>query len=203
MESLVQYKRLQVVVRWTIKAAKRAYWRTYCSEICREVKLSDVWGMIRKLSGIRRNVTIPILSSNSRTAVSGVEEAMLLVETLIKVHSSENLSAEANKQRSIMLAQNTWVNKNKLTTEDNLDLPFSMYELRRAISSTLQSAAGKNDIFYCMLDNMDDRSLEVILKLINRIWDLGEIPAAWKHSVKVPILKPGKVASDQLLSHLT
>lgn len=47
-----------------------------------------------------------------------------------------------------------------------------------------------------MLDNMDDRSLEVILQLINRIWDLGEIPAAWKHSVIVPILKPGKVASD-------
>jgi len=43
---------------------------------------------------------------------------------------------------------------------------------------------------------MDDRSLEVILKLINRIWDLGEIPAAWTHSVIMPILKPGKAASD-------
>ena len=152
--------------------------------------------MIRKISGIKRNVTIPILISNSRTAVSGVEKAMLLAETLTKVHSSENLSAEAKQQRSIMLTQNTWVNRKKLTTEENLDLPFSMYELRRAISSTRQSAPGKDDICYCMLDNMDDRSLDIILKLINRVWDLGEIPAAWKHSVIVPILKPGKYASD-------
>lgn len=146
MESLGQYKRSQAVVRRTVRAAKRACWRKYCSEIGREVKLSDVWRMIRKMSGIRRNITIPILISNSRTAISGLEKAILLAETLIKVHSSENLSVEAKQQRSIMLAQNTWVNKKKLTTEENLDLPFSMYELRRAIPSTRKSAPGKDEI---------------------------------------------------------
>ena len=43
---------------------------------------------------------------------------------------------------------------------------------------------------------MDNRPLEVILKLVNKVWKLGEIPAAWKHLVIVPILKPGKDASD-------
>ena len=47
-----------------------------------------------------------------------------------------------------------------------------------------------------MLENMDNGSLQVILKLINKVWELGEIPAAWKHSVIVPILKAGKDASD-------
>ena len=46
-----------------------------------------------------------------------------------------------------------------------------------------------------MLDNMDGRSQEVILKFIKG-WELGEISAAWKHSVIVPVLKPGKVALD-------
>ena len=119
-----------------------------------------------------------------------------MAETLIEVHSSGNLSAEAKQQRSPMLAQNTLVNKKKKTTEESLDLPFSMYELRRATPSTRQSAPGKDDICYCMLDNMDNRSLQVILKLINKVWELGEIPAAWKHSVIVPILKPGKDTSD-------
>ena len=95
MESLVQYKRSQAVVRRTVRAAKCACLRQYCSEIGREVQLSDVWGMIRKMSGIRRNTTIPILTSNSRTAVNRIEKAMLWAETLIKVHSSGNLSAEA------------------------------------------------------------------------------------------------------------
>ena len=95
------------------------------SEIGREVQLSDVWGMMRKMSGIKRNTTILILMSNSRTAFSGIEKAMLLAETLIKVHSSGNLSAEAKRQRNTMLAQNTWVNKKK-TREENLYHPFSM-----------------------------------------------------------------------------
>ena len=69
MELLVQYKRSQAVVRRTVRAAKCACLRQYCSEIGREVQLSDVWGMIRKMSGIRRNTTIPILTSNSRTAI--------------------------------------------------------------------------------------------------------------------------------------
>ena len=97
MESLGQYKRSQAVVRRTVRAAKRACWRQYCSEVGREVQLSDVWGMMRKMSGIKRNTTILILMSNSRTAFSGIEKAMLLAETLIKVHSSGNLSAEAKQ----------------------------------------------------------------------------------------------------------
>ena len=50
MESLVQYKRSQAVVRSTVRAAKRACWRQYCSEIGRKVQLPDVWGMISKMS---------------------------------------------------------------------------------------------------------------------------------------------------------
>lgn len=110
---LVQYKRSQAVVRRTVRAAKRACWRQYCNEIGREVRLSDIWGMIRKMSGIRRSTTIPILTSNCKTAVSGSEKAVLLAETLTRVHSSENLSAKAKQQRSTILTQNTWVNKKK------------------------------------------------------------------------------------------
>ncbi|CAJ1057684.1 RNA-directed DNA polymerase from mobile element jockey [Xyrichtys novacula] len=196
METLIQYRRSQAVVKRTIRAAKRVCWRKYCSEIGQEVQLSEVWGMIRKMSGIKRNITIPILKKDDRTAVSNLEKATLLAETLIQVHSSENISTEAKQHRQNVLTQNTWIREKKQARGDDLDLPFNLYELRRAVAKTRQSSPGKDDVCYCMLDHMDDRSLGVILKLFNKVWESGEVPQAWKHSVIVPILKPGKGASD-------
>lgn len=70
------------MVRRVIRAAKRACWRQYCNRVGQETQLSDVWGIVRKMSGIRRSITIPILISNNRTGVSCLEKATLLAETL-------------------------------------------------------------------------------------------------------------------------
>lgn len=47
--------------------------------------MSDIWGMIRKMSGNRRNYTILVLSIK-KTAVNDIEKAVLLVETLVNVY---------------------------------------------------------------------------------------------------------------------
>lgn len=38
--------------------------------------------------------------------------------------------------------------------------------------------------------------LDEILPLLNTVWAEGCLPKVWKHAVVVPILKPGKEASD-------
>ena len=38
--------------------------------------------------------------------------------------------------------------------------------------------------------------LEEILALINTIWGHGQLPKEWKHSIVVPIQKPGKTANE-------
>lgn len=196
LETLVHYKKSQAVVRKIIRTTKRAYWRLYCNRIGRETQLSDIWGMIRRMSGIKRNIVIPVLTSGNRSAVSNKEKAELLAETLVKVHSSENLSVSARKYRSNILAQNTGVNTRKSSTKEGLDVPFSLFELKRAISNSRQSSPGKDGICYSMLAHMDDNVLLIVLRLFNQVWDTGKIPVAWKQSVIVPILKPGKDSSD-------
>lgn len=57
LETLVQYKRAQAVVRKTVKTAKHACWRKYCNKIWRETALAEVWGMIRKMNGIKSNTS--------------------------------------------------------------------------------------------------------------------------------------------------
>lgn len=91
--------------------------------------------------------------------------------------------------------QHPGVTERRANTGWDADLPF-MLELRRAITNARQTSPGKDGICYKMLANMKDTSLTARLKMFSLIWETGKIPSAWKQSVIVPILKPGKVPSD-------
>lgn len=90
---------------------------------------------------------------------------------------------------------NPGVNHRKKVTNMSLEIPFSLFELKRAILNVKQSAPGNDDVC-SMLSHMEDSALYAVLKLFNKIWDYGKIAAEWKQSIIIPILKPGKDASD-------
>ena len=81
-------------------------------------------------------------------------------------------------------------------SEDPLDLNFSMFELRRAITNACQTTPGKDGVCYKMLEHMTDDTLGMVLKLFNRFWDTGQLPSVWKQAIIVPVLKPGKNSSN-------
>ena len=195
-QCLNEYKRAQAILRRTIRTAKRSCWRQYCNTIGRETKLSDIWGVIRKMSGIRRTTAIPVLKSGSITAVKNQEKAELLVNTFVKIHSSENLSESAKESRDRTLAENPDTLLLRGVTDSSMERPFSLFELKRALTNVKQSTPGRDDVSYLMLAKMEDEMLVVIRQLFNLVWETGKIPNAWKQSVIVPILKPGKEASD-------
>ena len=198
LDTLIEYKRALAVVRKTIRLAKRTYWRQYCNKIGRETQLAEeVWGMIRKMNGIKSNFEIPVMHSNNITAVSTVEKAELLAKTFVQVHSSGNLSVKAKHCRDNTLAQQIGgtVRKSTLSGGD-LDLPFTLFELRRALLNVRQTSPGKDGVCYSMLAHLTDSALEAVLRLFNNIWDTGKLPSVWKQSVIVPILKPGKDSSN-------
>lgn len=69
MDAMIKYKCAQALVRKTIQTQKRTFWRQYCESIGREVQLSDVCNMIRKMGGIRRNYELPVMIGADRMAV--------------------------------------------------------------------------------------------------------------------------------------
>lgn len=209
LEAMIMYKKAQTMLRKTIKTQKRIFWREYCNSLGREVQLSEVWGMIRRMAGVRRNYELPVLQYGDIVAISNLEKAELLVQHFRNVHSSDNLSEEARKCRNTTLTKHPDLLKKVKTTENPLDLQFNMFELKRAIISARQTAPGKDEICYKMLSHMSEASLEIVLNLFNQIWDMGQLPIAWKQSIVVHILKPGKNPSDpssyrpiSLTSHL-
>ncbi len=87
-DTSVHYKRAPVTVWKMIRLAKCTYWRQYCNKTGRETQLSHVWGMTRKMNGIKSNFKIPVLHNNNINAISNVEKAEFIAKTFVKIHSS-------------------------------------------------------------------------------------------------------------------
>lgn len=87
------------------------------------------------MSGIRKRYELPVLCYNNQTAISNKYKAELLEQTLVKIHSSENVSDRARLYRESTIALNPVVALRKSTSRDGLDLPFTLFELKKAISN--------------------------------------------------------------------
>lgn len=112
------------------------------------------------------------------------------------IHSSGNLSLTAKQYRDQTLAQNPGIVERSSISGRDLGQPFTLFELKRAVSSTRQMTPGKDGICYSMLGHMEDVTLGILLRLFNMVWNAGKLPLIWKQAVIVPIPKPGKDPSD-------
>ena len=68
---------------------------------------------------------------------------------------------------------------------------FTSRELSFAFFFRLSTSPGPDDIPYEMLRHLHPTTIVFLLDLYNRIWVEGSYPSSWRHSIVVPILKPG------------
>ncbi|XP_063075987.1 RNA-directed DNA polymerase from mobile element jockey [Engraulis encrasicolus] len=193
---LVEYKKAQATVRRVIRKAKRERWGAFCNTIGRDTSITEVWGMIRRMGGIRREYSLPAIHFNKEIMATDREKAEALAKVFVGIHSGHNLSPEARVAREEMVRRHPKVLEKKVTVNETSDFPFSMFELKRALSGVRSTSPGKDEICYVMVDKLCPEAQGVLLQLFNMIWETGNIPLAWKHSVVVPVLKPGKEKSE-------
>ena len=70
--------------------------------------------------------------------------------------------------------------------------PFSLDELRKSLDKAHDIACGPDDIHYQLLKHLPESALQVLLDLMNEIWETGDLPSIWKLANVIPIPKPGK-----------
>uniref|UniRef100_A0A3B3BBF5 Reverse transcriptase domain-containing protein n=1 Tax=Oryzias melastigma TaxID=30732 RepID=A0A3B3BBF5_ORYME len=192
LTNLVRYRRAQAKVRKTVKQAKKVSWRIFCSKIGRSTPVGDVWGMVKRMGGDRREWDYPVLMSGQETAISDQEKAEILAKHFSEVHSSGNLSERARLRTEQTKEKHLDALVKQTNTDHDLDAVFTKGEMLRALKAAKPTAPGKDQICYLMLKNLGEEALAKLLSLMNSIWIQGELPCAWKDAIIIPIRKPGK-----------
>lgn len=197
-ENMIIYKKAQAETRRTIREMKKKYWRSYCEEIGKNTPIEEVWSMIKKMSGLRREYEYPVLCIGEEIAISDEEKAEMFRKEFSKINSSDNLMRECKEKREKLLKEHPFILEKKRVTNSCLDAPFSYSELKRALKNTKASTPGQDGISYVMLKKLSDESLKIILQFYNKVWEEGILPKRWKEAVIIPIKKPGKDPSIPL-----
>lgn len=81
MQNFIKCKKAGAMVRRTVRQATRASWNTFCDNIGRTTPVKKIWGMIKRMSRIRRQWDYPLLELEEETAVSNNEQAELMAKT--------------------------------------------------------------------------------------------------------------------------
>ena len=74
--------------------------------------------------------------------------------------------------------------------------PFSLDELRKSLDKAHDTACGPDDNHYQLLKHLPESAFQVLLDLMNDIWETGDLPSIWKLANVIPIPKPGKDHSE-------
>ena len=64
-----EYKRLWAVARTVIKEGKRCNWREFCGTLGPETPVRQLWSAVRKMSGVYKSRSIPVLWRGEIVAV--------------------------------------------------------------------------------------------------------------------------------------
>lgn len=144
------------------------------------------WRRISAIMGKSRTYTMPTLTTDAATATTPEEKTELLAQTYQAVSSNENLPdnfrmADTSASPSPL---HQW------PTE--MDTSFSLAEFEDALRPKQDTAGGHDQIRYSMLKNLSTKAKLMVLELINKSWEDGEVPSEWKIANIIPILKPQK-----------
>ncbi|GBM26173.1 RNA-directed DNA polymerase from mobile element jockey [Araneus ventricosus] len=78
----------------------------------------------------------------------------------------------------------------------SLNIPFTINELKVALSKMRHKSPGKDGITKKMISSLSHSNLFRVLGQFNELLSSAKVPESWRMSKIIPILKPGKNASE-------
>ena len=185
------YQRNQAKQRRYFKQRKRESWIYYINGIRSKAPARIVWNKIRKLSGKFVPTPLPSLKVNNIHITDPGEVSEKLGEHFANISSPENYSSEFKEIRDQQITLDFSSNQ-----EESYNMPFSLKELREALTNVESTTPGEDSIIYEMLQYLSESAKSFLLKIINKIWDTGILPESWKIALIVPIKKLGKLSTE-------
>ncbi|GFX57060.1 probable RNA-directed DNA polymerase from transposon X-element [Trichonephila clavipes] len=192
-ENLLAFKKANA--RRVRRRSQRQSWIRYVSSLTSSTSSKQLWKKVKAANGIYREFSFPILQTSDSVFSSPDEIANILGETFQSVSSAASYNPrflEIKRQ-----SERTPINfSTRSFFPYNCD--FTITELQKALTQAHNTSPGPDGITYAMLRHLHPNSLANILFLFNRVWKEHCFPSSWREAIVIPILKPGKVATDLL-----
>ncbi|GFW24907.1 probable RNA-directed DNA polymerase from transposon X-element [Trichonephila clavipes] len=194
-ENLFAFKKAKANARRVRRRSQRQSWIRYVSSLTSSTSSKQLWKKVKAANGIYREFSFPILQTSDSVFSSPDEIANILRETFQSVSSAFSYNSrflEIKRQ-----SERTPINfSTRSVFPYNCD--FTITELQKALTQAHNTSPGPDGITYAMLRHLHPNSLANILFLFNRVWKEHCFPSSWREAIVIPILKPGKVATDPL-----
>lgn len=176
-------------IREAINKSKTESWRQYTSSINHTANTKEIYDKVRTLNGKSKNTEIRRLNGENGTFTTNQTEiANIINNTFEHIYSDNNLNTHLKTLKEQSVSQDTF-------PEDINDEPYNdnitMKELEDVLSHTKGTSPGHDNIHYDMIKNLTQKGKQSLLQLYNKAFNEG-LPQQWKHSMIVPIKKPGK-----------
>ncbi|GFV70826.1 probable RNA-directed DNA polymerase from transposon X-element [Trichonephila clavipes] len=194
-ENLLAFKKAKANARRVRHRSQRQSWIRYVSSLTSSTSSKQLWKKVKAANGMYREFSFPILQTSNSVFSSPVEIANILGETFQSVSNTASYNSRflEIKRR----AERTPINfSTRSFFPYNCD--FTMTELKKALLQAHNTSPGPDGITYTMLRHLNPNSLANFLFLFNRVWKEHCFPSSWREAIVIPILKPGKVATDPL-----
>ena len=129
--------------------------------------------MVRKIQGKGKSSSLGHLNVNNKKVTSKKDISNNLADAFSKNSSSENYTQKFKNIKQQKEKRNL---KFSSDNSETYNQPFSLSELKDALSKAHDSSPGADDILYQFLKHLPDTSLSVLLKTFNDIWETGNVP---------------------------
>jgi len=156
--------------------------------------LSQIWGLVRRLSGNRRPSPLSPLSINNTL----ISEPQAIVDAI--ADSISHCSSSANYRPGFIDSARINFRVPPFSFDsDNTEeynLPFTLSELQRAIATAGDTSVGPDKLHYSFFRHLPHATLLFILDTFNSLWSQHVFPEAWREAIIIPIPKTGKDVRD-------
>lgn len=168
-EHYFEYKKTEAAFTRTTKSKKRNYWKNFVESLDKDVSLSTLWSVARKMRNCKTRT-----ESMTEYSEQWIDQ---FVEKVCPPYVPTNVKYFSNSRAEIF---------------GNLGTPLSLYEFDMALSSSNNTAPGLDKIKMAVLKNLPEVAREALLQIFNDLLEQNVCPDDWRQIKVVSIQKPGK-----------
>jgi hypothetical protein len=183
-----QLNHFNFVIKTELTKIRNAKWNSMLKRFKKGSK--PFWKICKVIKN--KNQFIPPLVKSGERIVTQTEKANALAEHFAEKH---NLTQSRNNSNDEV---ECFINDFELiefsVNSENLVHENEIKDIIKSLAN--KKAPGNDGISNKILKQLPDNCLTFIKSILNACLKLGYFPAAWKTAKIIPILKPGKTASD-------